>query len=397
MNSSLPRKIAVFGATGTIGASTMNVLKASQEPFTLATLVGNKNIETMRDLALQFKPLKIGMHDQKSAKILKDALHTLLPSCQVFGGHDELLKLASEPYDWALMGISGLYHALPILTKLLSSTTILALANKECLVCSGEHLLETARLHNTTIIPVDSEHNGIFQLLSQPHQFHSITLTASGGACRDMPLEELFHASPQQVLNHPVWPMGDKITVDSATMVNKGLEIIEASMLFRLPEDRIHVLLHRESIVHALVHYPDGTQTAMLSNPNMQIAIAHSFAYPKRMTLPLKNLDLSQHTLSFSKPNHERYPALDLARKASRHGAALRTAYWVASDVTAHAFLEQLIPFGAITPSIQSTMEHHITQKHPLNPQETLALAHEVAHTARNIIEKYSYSSLHAQ
>ena len=390
------RKIAIFGATGSIGKSTLKVLSQYQEPFDLVLVSGHKNVDEMVKIAKEHRPQHICMTDPKSADILQEKILKSMPHIHILSGEKALLQWAEKPYDWAMMAISGLFSALPIAFALVEHTHMVALANKESIVAAGELLMEKARQHKTTILPVDSEHNAIFQALhdASPEDIAGITITASGGACRDIPLDRLSTVDAAFVLHHPVWQMGQKITVDSATMVNKGLEVMEASILFSLKEEQIKVLLHRDSIVHGVVDYVDGTSLAVMSNPDMQTAIAHSLSYPKRMQLSLPHYDFTAKPLVFSCPDKKRYPALSLARYALKTSIAMRIAYLVAAECATQAFLCEQIRFQEMTDLIEKIMKLlNNQQQHDINATKDICVILDYAKSVLYASEEFLSNS----
>ncbi|EFH10923.1 1-deoxy-D-xylulose-5-phosphate reductoisomerase, partial [Teichococcus cervicalis] len=273
-------------------------------------------------------------------------------------GRDAVLEAAARPADWTMAAIVGAAGLGPVLAALGHGGT-LALANKEALVCAGDIVLQAAARHGATLLPVDSEHNAIFQVLeaADPAAIERIILTASGGPFREASREQMARATPEQAVRHPVWSMGAKISIDSATMMNKGLELIEAARLFPVPEERLGVLVHPQSAVHGLVQYRDGSLLAQLGTPDMRTPIAHALAWPRRMAVALPRLDLAAlGRLDFAEPDLARFPALRLAREALRAGSGAPTILNAANEVAVGLFLERRLGFLDIAAVVEDSL-----------------------------------------
>jgi 1-deoxy-D-xylulose-5-phosphate reductoisomerase len=346
---SIHKTVSILGATGSIGASTLKVLQANPEQFTLAAVTAQTNAEGLAALAKAHGASFAAIGDAAQYATLKTLLSGTEITCAA--GAEGLREAAQVEADVLVAAIVGAAGLAPTLAAIQTGKTI-ALANKECLVAAGELFLREAKKHNATIIPVDSEHNAIFQVF-KPDATH-ITLTASGGPFRTWSRKQMAAVTPEQALKHPKWNMGAKISIDSATMMNKGLEVIEAHHLFQLSSEQIHVLIHPESIVHGFVHYADGSVLAQLSSPDMATPIACALAHPKRITAPVPPLQLS--SLTFETPDEARFPALRLAREALTAGQAATLCLNAANEVAVAAFLEKRIGFLDIYAVVEAAL-----------------------------------------
>ncbi|HZM34943.1 MAG TPA: 1-deoxy-D-xylulose-5-phosphate reductoisomerase [Burkholderiales bacterium] len=345
--------IAVLGATGSIGASTLDVVARHPERYRVFALTANASADALLKLCRVHRPryavLSMGASALR-AKFAETGTELLTGSAAI----DQLV--AHPDCDAVMAGIVGAAGLSSTLAAAKAGKRVL-LANKEALVMAGPLVTKAAREAGARILPVDSEHNAIFQCFSETKAVRKIVLTASGGPFRTVPLEALEAATPEQACAHPNWVMGRKISVDSATMMNKGLEVIEARWLFGLPADRIEVLIHPQSIVHSLVEYVDGSMIAQLSNPDMRVPIAHALAHPERIESGAPALDLSAvKNLSFEKPDAERFPCLSLAYEALRAGGTAPAALNAANEVAVAAFLERRLPFTGIARVIERTL-----------------------------------------
>lgn len=351
------RSVTVLGSTGSVGQSTVDLLKRNPDAFDVRVLTANRNVELLAEQARGLKAATAVVADESRYADLKSALAG--SGIEVAAGRPALLAAAAIPVDWTMAAIVGARGLEPTLAAI-DNGGIIAVANKECLVCAGE--LITARLNRTgaTLLPVDSEHNAIFQVFQRDQSVRRIVLTASGGPFRTADRSVMAAATPAQAVAHPVWSMGAKISVDSATMMNKGLEIIEASYLFGLSEDAIDVLVHPQSVIHSMVEYADGSVLAQLGTPDMRIPIAYTLAWPKRMATPAETLDLAAiASLTFEAPDAVRFPCLDLARSALRTGGTAPAILNAANEVAVEAFLRGRIGFldiAAVNDNVQSTL-----------------------------------------
>ncbi|KKJ77640.1 1-deoxy-D-xylulose 5-phosphate reductoisomerase [Kiloniella litopenaei] len=336
-----------MGSTGSVGTSTVDLLKRSPELFNVEALTANRNVDLLAQQAVELNAKMAVVADEAAYKDLKSALSGT--GIEVAAGADALLDAAERPSDQVMAAIVGFAGLAPTLTAIKRGATIL-LANKEALVCAGDLMVEEVSKNQATLLPVDSEHNAIFQVFDFENKsgIDHITLTASGGPFRCFSLQEMETVTPQQALAHPNWDMGAKISIDSATMMNKGLELIEAAYLFGLSEDKIKVLIHPQSIIHSTVSYIDGSVLAQLGDPDMRTPIACALSWPERMKAPVKQLDLAEISkLTFETPDHQRFPALDIAREALREHKTI--VFNAANEVAVEAFLQSRVSFLGIS------------------------------------------------
>ncbi|WP_371189017.1 1-deoxy-D-xylulose-5-phosphate reductoisomerase [Thalassotalea maritima] len=354
--------LSVLGATGSIGLSTLDVVRRHPDKYRVVSLSANQRVEQMHALCTEFKPKTVVMVDSQAAEQLKLLLmasgdHTT----QVLQGEHALIGLVQDPaIDIVMAAIVGASGMLPTLEAVKADKKVL-LANKEALVTSGQIFIDALRQSKAILLPIDSEHNAIFQCLPQAMQdgigdahitdngISKILLTGSGGPFRNYPLEHFSDITPEQAIAHPNWDMGKKISVDSATMMNKGLEFIEAKWLFNLQPDDIQVILHPQSTIHSMVQYKDGSVLAQLGNPDMRTPIAHAMAYPERIDAGVEPFDFFNcKNFEFAQPDFERYPNLKLAIDACKAGQAACTALNAANEVSVQAFLDEQIKFTDI-------------------------------------------------
>ena len=352
-----PRRITVLGSTGSVGKSTVSLLEAAPEgQFDIVALVAGRDWQGLAAQARRLKARHAVLADPSQYAALKEALAGT--DIQVAAGPEAVIAAASLPADWTMAAIVGA-AGLPATMAALARGGVMAIANKESLVCAGEPVLAAARAGGATILPVDSEHNAIFQALDMrdPSAVAKIILTASGGPCRTMSLAEMAAVTPEVAVRHPIWSMGAKISVDSATMFNKGLELIEAARLFPVPESRIEVLVHPQSTVHGLVQYTDGSVLAQLGTPDMRTPIAHALAWPARMAASVPPLDLiALGKLEFFAPDPVRFPALRLSREALRAGRGAPTILNAANEIAVGLFLEKRLRFLDIAAVVDETL-----------------------------------------
>ena len=352
-----PLRLSVFGATGSIGASTLDLVARAPEAFEVDVVAGGSNAGALAEAARRVGARHAVIADPTALSALREALAGT--PVTVAAGEEAIVEAAARPADMMVAAIVGAAGLRPTLEAARRGTTI-ALANKECLVCAGELFLEAARQGGACILPVDSEHSAIFQVFERRNfdQIETLTLTASGGPFRTLSLDEMRDVTPERALRHPNWSMGARISIDSATMMNKGFEIIEARHLFALPLERIDVLVHPQSIVHGMVHYRDGSVLAQLGPPDMRAPIAHCLAWPRRMETPCERLDLAAlATLTFEAPDPVRFPALRLAREALELGTAATAALNAADEILVAAFLAGRIGFLDIAARAEQTLE----------------------------------------
>ena len=354
-----PRSITVLGATGSVGRSTLALLDAAPEGrFAVEALVAGRDTGALAEAARRLKARIAVVADPAAYGALRDALSG--SGIEAAAGEEAVAEAASRPADWtmaAIVGAAGLRSTLAALSR----GGTLAIANKESLVCAGEVVMQTARRAGATLLPVDSEHSAIFQALAargaDPAALERIELTASGGPFRCTPLADMAHVTPAMAVRHPVWAMGAKISVDSATMMNKGLELIEAARLFDLAESRIGVLVHPQSTVHGLVHFTDGSVIAQLGTPDMRAPIACALAWPARMAVDMPRLDLAAlGRLDFAAPDPARFPALGLCRDALRAGGGAPTILNAANEVAVGLFLDGGLGFLDIAAVVAETL-----------------------------------------
>ena len=350
------RTVTVLGSTGSIGCSTVNLLEQARDQYRVRALVGGTNAVRLAEQALSLNVELAVLADEKAVKELRNLLSG--SKIQVACGRQAVIDAAALSVDWTMAAITGTAGLEPILAAVRNGGSI-ALANKEALVCAGDVMLRAVEEGGSTLLPVDSEHNAIFQAM-QGQCFEDIVkiiLTASGGPFRNATLDMMRSATPAQALKHPTWEMGSKISIDSATMFNKGLEIIEAARLFSLTEDRIDVIVHPQSIVHGLVQYSDGSLLAQMGTADMRIPIAHALAWPHRMVTTSSHLDLAVLSrLDFSNPDAFRFPALRLARQALREGGAAPAILSAANEIAVDAFLKEQIGFLDIARLVEDVM-----------------------------------------
>ena len=351
------RRVTILGSTGSVGCNTLDLIERSPEAFEVEALSANRNVTLLAEQARRHRAKLAVVADESRYAALKDALFG--SGIEAAAGPAALVEAAERPVDWvmaAIVGAAGLAATLAAIRN----GTVIALANKETLVCAGALMTAEVRRHGATLLPADSEHNAIFQILDfeRLETVVRIILTASGGPFRTMPLEAMAKVTPEQAVAHPIWDMGAKISVDSATMMNKGLELIEAFHLFGLPPDQIEILVHPQSVIHSMVAYEDGSVLAQLGQPDMRTPIAYTLAWPKRMHAPVDRLDFSTiTTLTFEPPDSERFPALRLARQALKAGGSAPTVLNAANEVAVHHFLERRIGFLDISRVVEETLD----------------------------------------
>jgi 1-deoxy-D-xylulose-5-phosphate reductoisomerase len=359
-SASHKRRILLLGATGSIGENTLAVLRANPHKLELVGIAGHRQTRKLAAIASEFGVRAVGIADPDTARSVDT--RDFPPGSRFFHGPEGLEEMAATlDVDIVLVAIVGTGGLRPTLAAIRAGRTI-ALASKEILVLAGEVVMREVRRTGVQLLPVDSEHNAVFQCLhgNDTHELACIHLTASGGALRDRPLEQLASVTPADALKHPTWSMGAKITIDSATMANKGLELIEAHWLFGLPEDRIRVVIHPQSIVHSMVEFVDGSILAQLSPPSMTFAIQHALLYPQRHDGTKETLDFSRLLrLEFSPPDPARYPCLDLARQALRAGGAAPAVFNAANEQAVDAFMRGAARYTDIPRIIECALACH--------------------------------------
>jgi 1-deoxy-D-xylulose-5-phosphate reductoisomerase len=377
------KTLVILGSTGSIGTNTLDIIDRFPGEFQVAGLTAGSNHKALEEQIRKYRPRMAALADEASADSLRRRCSGL--GVEILAGSEGVTEVAqASEADVVISAIVGGAGLVPTLAAIKSGKTI-ALANKEPMVMAGKLMTDEARRHGVAILPVDSEHSAIFQSLigHRRHDVKRIILTASGGPLWDCPAAELREVTPERALQHPNWKMGAKITIDSATLMNKGLEVIEARWLFDIPESRIDVLVHRESIIHSLVEYEDRSVIAQLGLPDMRTPISYAMRYPERMALDLPSLDLTEiGRLTFFKPDHGRFPCLKLGYEALGIGGTMPAAMNAANEIAVEAFLHGGIRFPDIAEIIESTM-----QAHAARDMDSLEAALEADRSAREKAE----------
>lgn len=352
------RSVSILGSTGSIGCNTVDLIKRNPERFNVQALSANRNVALLAEQARELKPKVAVVADPDCYGALKEALSGT--GIDVAAGPEALTEAALRPSDWVMAAIVGTAGLEPTF-KAVERGAIVGLANKECLVSAGDVMIGEIKRHGATLIPVDSEHSAIFQVFDfdDPAKVRRIILTASGGPFRDKTLEEMASMTPDQAVAHPNWDMGAKISIDSATMMNKGLELIEAYYLFPVREDQIDILVHPQSVIHSLVDYVDGSVLAQMGTPDMRTPIAYALAWPNRIETPAPKLNLEEiGNLTFEAPDEKRFPALRLAREALKKGGNAPTVLNAANEIAVAGFLDKRIDFLEIAAIVEKTLEN---------------------------------------
>jgi 1-deoxy-D-xylulose-5-phosphate reductoisomerase len=384
-NASPPRRVTVLGSTGSIGVNTADLLAGDRDAYAVEALVGHRNIERLAAQAKDLKAKFAVTADESQYRALKDALSG--SGIEVAAGAEAVLEAARRPADWVMAAIVGAAGLAPTLEAVRRGVHV-ALANKEVMVCAGDLVTAEAKKHGATMLPVDSEHNAIFQVFndSQRKAIEKIVLTASGGPFRKTSIEEMASKTPAQAVAHPNWSMGAKISVDSATMMNKGLEVIEAHHLFALGSDQLDVVVHPQSVIHGLVYYTDGSVLAQLGSPDMRTPIANTLGWPNRIPAPSARLDLGKVAqLTFEAPDPIRFPALRIAREALIAGGGAPTVLNAANEIAVAAFLDHRIGFLDIAATVERTLER-LPNRQIATLEDVYALDEEARVTARSLI-----------
>lgn len=351
------RRISVLGATGSIGLNTLDLIRRERDAYEVVALTGGRNVARLVELAREFRPAVAVLSDEDGLPALRDGLAGT--GVAAAAGHAALVEAASRPADWVMSAIVGAAGLEPGLRALQAGAT-LALANKESMVCAGPLMLDTARVHGAAILPVDSEHSAVFQALigEDLAAVERVIITASGGAFRDWPLADLPLATPEQAATHPNWDMGQRITIDSASMFNKALELIETKEFFGIDPDRIETVVHPESMIHALVGFVDGALMAHVGPPDMRHAIGFALHHPTRRTLPVERLDLVQlGALTFRPACEKRWPALRLARDVMNRGGLSGAVFNAAKEAALDAFLARRIGFTQMAEVVEDVLD----------------------------------------
>ncbi|MEW6449959.1 MAG: 1-deoxy-D-xylulose-5-phosphate reductoisomerase [Pseudomonadota bacterium] len=380
------RSLTLLGATGSIGGSTVDLIKRGKGRYRVEAVVANKNAAQLAQIARDIGARFAVVSDASAYKELKDALSGT--GIEAASGEAALLEAAERPAEWVLGAMSGAVGLKPTLAALKRGATV-AIANKECLVCAGGVFMRTAAKSGATVLPVDSEHNAIFQALGSGRRedVKLVILTASGGPFRTWTKDQMRTATLEQALKHPNWSMGPKNTIDSATMMNKGLELIEAQHIFGLKPHELDVLVHPQSIVHGLVEYRDGSVVAQLGSPDMRIPIAHCLAWPERIDGPAERLNLARiGNLTFEAPDTDRFPALAIARRVLEAGGATPTVFNAANEIAVASFVERKLSFAGIAALVQATIDA-AERRNATNEPETIEDALAVDHIARSLAQ----------
>ena len=383
-----PKRVTILGSTGSVGCSTMDLIRRAPENYSVEALTAHSNVELLTQQALELRPKLAVIADDQHYPALKDALKG--SGVEAAAGRQALDDAALRPSDWVMAAIVGAAGLQPTLNAVRRGS-IVALANKETLVCAGRLMISEVLKHNATLLPVDSEHNAIFQVLDQerPEGVDHIILTASGGPFRTCSLDEMAGMTPDQAVAHPNWDMGAKISVDSATMMNKGLELIEAKHLFGLNEHRIKILVHPQSVIHSAVAYIDGSVLAQMGSPDMRTPIAHTLAWPARIPAPVEPLDLAAiGQLTFEAPDPGRFPALRLARESLKTGGSAPIVLNAANEQAVEGFLARRFGFLQIAEIVESTLER-IPQSEPACIDDVVAIDGEARRAANGIIKEF--------
>lgn len=378
------KRISVLGSTGSIGTQTLSVIEHHPESFVVEALAAGRNAELLLQQAHQFKPRLVSVQDKVTADAVKDELPS---GTKLVYGEEGLIEAAScQEADTVVTAVVGSVGLKSTLAAIEEGKTI-GLANKETLVTAGHLVTAAAKRKGVKLMPIDSEHSAIFQSLNgeSMSDVDSITITASGGSFRDRTREQLAHVTVEEALKHPNWSMGAKITIDSATMANKGLEVIEAHWLFELDYDRIHVLIHPESIIHSYVEYVDGSIIAQLGVPDMRVPIQYALSYPERMTSPAERLNLAKITkLHFRELDTARYPMVRYAYESGRIGGTATTVFNAANEVAVARFLQGEIAFLDIERIVENALAGHRVQVDP-----SLEIIEETDREIRQAAQKF--------
>ncbi len=375
----LARSVSILGSTGSIGVSTLDVIHHARQVYgadamPIVSLTAQGNVERLIEQARKMRPRLAVIGDEQHHAKLKDALAGT--GIETAAGREAVVSAAARPSDVVMVAIMGAAAIEPALAAIRRGATV-ALANKECIVAAGRVFHEALAKSNASVVPVDSEHNAVFQVLNggDAGEVERVTLTASGGPFREWPIEKMRVATPEQAVAHPNWSMGAKISVDSATLMNKGLELIEAHFLFALPPERLGVLVHPQSVVHCLVTYQDGSTLAHMSAPDMRTPIAYALAWPRRINSPSRKLDLAVlGQLAFEEPSHDRFPCLNLALDCLRMGGLAPTILNAANEIAVDSFLRKRIGFLDIPRVVEATLDVGMREGRNSPPDELAAV-----------------------
>jgi 1-deoxy-D-xylulose-5-phosphate reductoisomerase len=383
------KRLAILGSTGSIGQNALAVVAEHPQEFEVVGLAAGKNIGLLAEQIRAYRPQRVSVQDERVARELKASLDGE-PPVEILAGPEGAVAVAAAPEaDLVVSAMVGAVGLPPTLAAVEAGKTV-ALANKESLVAAGPLVMAAVAANGASLIPVDSEHSAIFQALGGQYRegVRRLWLTASGGPFRTWPQEKLDAATPDQALKHPNWAMGAKITIDSATMMNKALEVIEAGVLFRLPVSQIEVFVHPQSIIHSLVEFVDGSVLAQLGWPDMRLPIAYALTYPRRLPLNSEPLDLEKVAqLTFERPDFKRFPALRLGYEAAKSGGTMPAVLNAANEVAVAAFLAGRLPFPGIPRVVEETMAKHTPA--PLeNLDQVLAVNNWAREYAQNLVDR---------
>ena len=392
-----PRSVTILGATGSIGASTIDLLKRNPSRYRVEAVSANRNGRALARIARELDARFAAVADEGAYRDLKEDLAG--SGIEAAAGPRAMIEAAQRPADWVMAAIAGATGLEPTLAAVERGGTV-ALANKECLVCAGALFMRRAAQKGTRVLPVDSEHNALFQALGagRREDVVRLVLTASGGPFRTWSIDAIRAATPAQALKHPNWSMGPKVTIDSATLMNKGLELIEAHHLFAMESAGIDVVVHPQSVVHGLVEFRDGSVVAHLGPPDMRIPIAHCLAWPTRIEGPGPRLDLAQiAALTFEAPDVQRFPALALARRALEAGNGAPTVLNAANEVAVAEFIAARLPFPGIPALVEATLEAAHREgalREPASVEDALAIDHIARSLARNLLPEIAAKAM---
>ena len=382
------KRVAILGSTGSIGQSTLNIVESYPDRFAVVSLAAGRNIDTAYEQCVRWRPKVVSLATEEAAAELRQRLQRAgFHDNEVVWGTEGTVRVATVPEaDFVVSAIVGVAGLEATYAAVEAGKTI-GLANKEAMVAAGEILTEAARRKGVALLPIDSEHNAVHQCMraGKRREVRRIWLTASGGPFRTLPLDKFAEITVEQALKHPTWVMGRRITIDSATMLNKGLEIIEACRLFDLPPSAIRVTVHPQSTVHSLVEYIDGSLLAQISVTDMRLPILYALSYPERVESDLRFDMEALSDLQFEQPDFRRFPCLRLAYEAAEKGGAHAIALNAADEVAVEAFLERAIPFMGIPDTIERVLEA-IPESHPATIQEVLAVDRHAREMARKVL-----------
>jgi len=352
-----PRRVTILGCTGSVGCNTVDMIERHADQYAIEALTAHNNVELLITQARKLRPQFAVTGNEAHYQRLKEGLEGT--GIEVAAGRDAVIEAACRPSDLVMASIVGAAGLEPTLAAVRRGAMI-GLANKETLVCAGQLMMHEVATNGALMLPVDSEHSAIFQVLEtdRPDAVEKIILTASGGPFRTRSLAEMRQATPAEAVAHPNWSMGAKISIDSATMMNKGLELIEAHHLFAMPEDRIDILVHPQSVIHSMVAYRDGSVLAQLGSPDMRTPIAYALGFPDRLAAPSARLDFARIAqLTFEEPDPEKFPSLRLARQTLRQGGGGAIVLNAANEIAVAAFLENRLAFGDIAAVVEEVLE----------------------------------------